>query len=381
MSKEMKIGIVTSAGIACMFFFIIMFGDISFGSVRIYKVSFNRLDGLSTGSKVKIAEGIDVGEVDKLVSDGTGAIAVLKISNPNVHLTEQTIVKINAESLLGGKYVQIEGLDKGKKINENYVLKGKDPVSMSSVFSTIGETFGSGGGAAAGQTAGIINNISRLLNNANNLITTIDALIDNNKSELESIIHNVNNASKDLNKIITKMDVILDDSNNLITDSKKVVNVEVKNTLKDARSLMRNLKSNVNVLSDDVMGMVHYAKTGIHDVIDGKDSIKKITRNANRLIKKSDKGFSHVVKNLDNTLKTVDGFVDKISKVTDDFSEDMNQDGTTYSNILRDKELAKDLKETIKNLKQITNEVRNSFLFTNGKLEKSRVGPFDRRNF
>lgn len=75
-----------------------------------YKIiaRFNKADGLVEGSDVKIA-GIRVGSISKLSIDPKTYAAIIELSiNQNIKLPTDTSASILSESLLGGKYLDLQ---------------------------------------------------------------------------------------------------------------------------------------------------------------------------------------------------------------------------------------------------------------------------------
>ncbi|MFN7662220.1 MAG: outer membrane lipid asymmetry maintenance protein MlaD [Alphaproteobacteria bacterium] len=91
-----------------------------------YKIhaSFNKADGLVEGSDVKIG-GIRVGTVSKMTIDPNTYAALIEMSiNPDIKLPTDTSAAIISESLLGGKYLDLqpggddEMMKEGSKIDQ-----------------------------------------------------------------------------------------------------------------------------------------------------------------------------------------------------------------------------------------------------------------------
>lgn len=91
-----------------------------------YKIraSFNKADGLVEGSDVKIG-GIRVGTVSKMTIDPNTYAAIIEMSiNPDIKLPTDTSAAIISESLLGGKYLDLqpggddEMMKEGSKIDQ-----------------------------------------------------------------------------------------------------------------------------------------------------------------------------------------------------------------------------------------------------------------------
>lgn len=80
------------------------------GSINGYELTakFNRIDGITTGSDVRMS-GIKIGTVTQQELDPKTYMAVLHMSiRSDVVLPDDSSIKISAEGLLGGNYLNIE---------------------------------------------------------------------------------------------------------------------------------------------------------------------------------------------------------------------------------------------------------------------------------
>ncbi len=82
--------------------------NVSANGGKTYIAKFDKVDGLSVGSDVKIS-GIRVGSVTKQYLDKDSFYAVVEISiDPGIKLSESTFAKITSEGLLGGNYLVLD---------------------------------------------------------------------------------------------------------------------------------------------------------------------------------------------------------------------------------------------------------------------------------
>jgi phospholipid/cholesterol/gamma-HCH transport system substrate-binding protein len=72
------------------------------------KARFERVDGLATGSDVKLA-GIKVGTITNLKLDPKSffAEAVIHLNDPQIQLPDDTMAQVASDGLLGGRYVSL----------------------------------------------------------------------------------------------------------------------------------------------------------------------------------------------------------------------------------------------------------------------------------
>jgi phospholipid/cholesterol/gamma-HCH transport system substrate-binding protein len=72
------------------------------------RATFDHIDGLSPGADVRIA-GVKVGNVLNMRVDPKTFLAVVTLSvNDDIHLPKDTSAEITSESLLGGKFLNLE---------------------------------------------------------------------------------------------------------------------------------------------------------------------------------------------------------------------------------------------------------------------------------
>jgi phospholipid/cholesterol/gamma-HCH transport system substrate-binding protein len=111
---ETLIGAIVIAVAAVFVFY--AYSSTNSGAVRGYEITarFNRVDGISVGSDVKLS-GIKVGTVSQLDLDPKTFDAIAHISlAENVKLPDDSSIKVTSEGLLGNSYFSIEpgGSDK-----------------------------------------------------------------------------------------------------------------------------------------------------------------------------------------------------------------------------------------------------------------------------
>jgi phospholipid/cholesterol/gamma-HCH transport system substrate-binding protein len=96
--------------VCAVYFFFFSFNKSGISASSTYQVSaiFNNIDGVSTGSDVKIS-GVKIGSIAHEEIDPITYRAVLKLNiNKNIELPSDSSAKILSSGLLGGKYVGIE---------------------------------------------------------------------------------------------------------------------------------------------------------------------------------------------------------------------------------------------------------------------------------
>jgi phospholipid/cholesterol/gamma-HCH transport system substrate-binding protein len=98
--------VLTVAG----FFMLLAYNSSSIGGHSkgyILKASFDKVDGVSVGTDVKVS-GIKIGTITDMKLDPTTFLATLSLSiDPKIKLPKDTVVSIASDGLLGGHYVSM----------------------------------------------------------------------------------------------------------------------------------------------------------------------------------------------------------------------------------------------------------------------------------
>ncbi len=134
MRPEVKIGVVTTVGLAILAILIVWIGDYHFGQ-KGYKftVVFNYVSGLLEGAPVKVA-GMNAGEVKDIYLKDNKVYTVVWIKK-GIKIERNIFVTINTLGLIGEKYVEITLSEKKRKpIKNGDVITGIDPVNVSEIL-------------------------------------------------------------------------------------------------------------------------------------------------------------------------------------------------------------------------------------------------------
>lgn len=144
------------------FFLVFAYTSANIGSVKGYEVTaeFSGVAGLQAGSDVRIS-GVKVGTVLEQRLDPQSYLAVVRMSiDPAVTLPEDTVAKIASESLLGGKFLELEPggaedtIPPGGRIAYTQSSVNLEDLLGRFMFNQQGgQPGGSAGGAAGGGTA------------------------------------------------------------------------------------------------------------------------------------------------------------------------------------------------------------------------------------
>ena len=105
---ETLMGAIVLVIASSFLYFAFSHSGVSTNGGKVYIAKFDKIDGLSVGSDVKIS-GIKVGTIVDQYLDTETFYAVVRISiDPKIKLTESTFAKITSEGMLGGNYLVLD---------------------------------------------------------------------------------------------------------------------------------------------------------------------------------------------------------------------------------------------------------------------------------
>lgn len=254
LSKEVKVGIVTTLAIACFLYgFNFLKGRDLFSSQRKFYAIYTDIDGLVKANPLMV-NGFQVGLVGdiQLYPDTTGRIIVtLIVTNDDIKIPKNTIAEVMSSGLLGSKIVQLN-------------------LASGTIYSESGDTLRS---AQEDNFKQAVNKtIEPLQKKATNLISSIDSVMtvvqevlnaDTRKNLIKSF-ESIKQALSSLETSSYRLDTMI------VTEKSKISSILTKvntlaTTLANNSANLNNIISNFSNISDSL------AKSNITSVINNAD--------------------------------------------------------------------------------------------------------------
>ncbi|MFN3813736.1 MAG: MlaD family protein [Aquificaceae bacterium] len=299
-STELKLGMFVVAVSFAFAFIILTFGEIPFlkPGVKVYKVYFDNVAGLSEGAEVRVA-GIKSGKV-RSVRLIDGKVEVVFEVSKDVSLYKDASAEIGTLGLMGDKYLSVDPgspisgvLKEGQTIKKTYGYADtdkliKEMVDASASLKLMVDNF---------QLILSENreDIRRIVQNLEMLSESMNKMAMENRENLRETIANLNILISNLNRSIPDT---LASINKLTTDVDKIA-VENREDLKEAVKNLRILSDNLrSTLPELAKNLNNLSKNLDAVIVENREGIKTTTSNLTHLtgsLKESSENLSHIL--------------------------------------------------------------------------------------
>ncbi len=253
LSKEAKVGIVTTIAIACFIYgFSFLKGKNFFSSQRTFYAVYTDIDGLVEANPLLI-NGFRVGMVGdiKFAGDNSGKILVSFIVNDDINIPKNSIARVVSSDLLGSKAVQlILGNDKNYAVTNDTLNSDQEDNLKAAVNKTI----------------------APLQKKAEGLIASIDSVMvvvqqvfnESARQNLAKSFENIKDAITSLETTAYRLDTMVLAEKNKISSILTKIN-HLATTLDNNSDKLANVIQNFSNISDSI------AKSNLKSAINNAD--------------------------------------------------------------------------------------------------------------
>lgn len=252
--SEVKVGItVLLAAIAAVIGFRFMSDIPVFKQAQEYTSTFERVDGLGTGSQV-IIRGVKVGSVNRVQLVESDSVQVTMRLDLDDRLPKNSIARLTSLGLIEGKSIVIERGDSDEYIEEGGRVDGIYVDSMMEVLGNRGEEIGED----LSDSFTELNQFLRQLNN------TLD---DESAASLDRTIHNVESATRNISDVLDAKKEEIDQA--IASGSSMMGQLDTMATTNRPKvdSLMASLEYNVREL-EKVRVEIESASSNLNEILE-----------------------------------------------------------------------------------------------------------------
>jgi phospholipid/cholesterol/gamma-HCH transport system substrate-binding protein len=296
-STEIKVGVVSVLAILLFIAGIMLGRGCSVGVNHILTFRFPNSGGVEVGSPVTV-DGVKRGSVTS-VENSNGEVLVTATVSKVDDLHEDASAVITMLEITGGKKISIDPGVASQQLDPSRVITGRNAADIGDLLEVVDKIGDSadkvirradtlvGTINAALADGKIVSDARQSIEKLNELLTSANTLVSNNKAALQETINDVHDLVAQLRRtvdknapavdsIVTKLDVALTNANKTIASVDKIA-------------------GNANTLIDEVNGLVQ-------DIKKGNGFVSKVIY---------DEKFSN---RLDSTVNKLKGFLDKIDE-------------------------------------------------------------------
>lgn len=252
-SKEVKVGIVTTLAIGCFIYgFNFLKGRDLFSSQRKFYAVYNNIDGLVEANPMMV-NGFKVGIVGKIVlaNDTSGNVIVTLLLDNDVKIPKNSIAKVVSSDILGSKAVELQ-------------------LGSGLVYAESGDTLKSAKDDNLGESVNKI--VAPLQKKASDLLSSIDSVMvvvqqvfdENARANLSKSFESIKLAITSLETTSYRLDTMVQSEKSKISNILSKVNT-LATTLANNSGKLENVITNFSNISDSL------AKANITSAINNAD--------------------------------------------------------------------------------------------------------------
>lgn len=243
-SKELRIGILTLAGLVVGYFgFNFLKGSPLLNNGNSFYCQYGNVDGLHTGSKV-VLNGYPVGRVNEifLSTEGNNALMVkFTVNNPDIKVPSNTLAAIVSMDLFGSKAIDLKMGDSRNYAVSGDTLSGTEAGGMFDEIQKKIEPYEE-------DFQDIKTKLDTTLLSLNATIKNLNGMLSAEGQKVSSIMSNVNSITSNLEKNNAHISATLENVHSL---SDSLTAIEFKEMLKTADSALSNANQAMAKLNSD----------------------------------------------------------------------------------------------------------------------------------
>lgn len=258
-NSEVKVGItVLLAAIAAVIGFRFMSDIPVFKQAQEYTSTFERVDGLGTGSQV-IIRGVKVGSVNRVQLVESDSVMITMRLDLDERLPKNSVARLTSLGLIEGKSIVIERGDSDEYIEEGGRVKGIYVDSMMEVLGERGEEIGE--------------DLSDSFTELNQFLRQLNKTLDDESSaSLDRTIHNVESVTRNISDVL---------------DSKKE---EINEAIASGSSMMGQLDTMATTNRPKVDSLMASLEYNVRELEKVRVEIESASGNLNEILEKINSG-------------------------------------------------------------------------------------------
>jgi len=319
---EAKVGVFVVLALILIGYMTTKVGDISFGKQKgnIIKAYLNNASGLEKDAIVKF-KGVDVGFIKDIKLEDS-KVALDLVIKEGILLPANLRVAVRSSGFLGEKFLELEqigeGTDSSTLKDGAIITNSKESVDFDQLSAKLGE---------------ISDEVNKLVKSLNEVFSSKQG-----KENLSKTLENVRYSTDSLKHILEENQMKI---NSIVNNVEQITDSINKMTMAN--------QSNINELIANLTEVSKVLKSQTPEIA---QKVNNIAGNVDNLVTGSKDDLSDTIKNMKTVTAKLEKSVDNINEITDK----INKGDGTIGTLLNDNETAKDVKETVKGLKNMVTQ-------------------------
>ncbi len=203
---ELQVGLLTILGVVVLLVGMMWFKNIDLSrGTTVYWVDFPQVEGMQPGDRVQV-RGIRMGEVGEFTMLPK-AVRVELILDSGAQLRDDAVVTLGEKGIVGEVVVEIEPGTEGKLVAPGHVFKGRTAGTIASMTDAAGDALAEMRVLTAKITE-LVDEVKtqgkvvETLVQANETLIKVDAMLEDNQTDVEVILDNLVQATGDLKTLL-----------------------------------------------------------------------------------------------------------------------------------------------------------------------------------
>jgi phospholipid/cholesterol/gamma-HCH transport system substrate-binding protein len=328
MSKELKVGLFFIIGMLLLGILTFYSGSFDDWLQKRYRLigRFARVDGLQKDDSVTLA-GVDVGKVEDMkVVDGQ--VEVVMLIDKDAVIRQDSIARIESESLLGGKYVGITtGSPDAPILQDGDSVETREATDIAAMLQNISEL--------AGDIRVAVGNFNA---NQEKLASQIDDILGENRENIRKTVAS-------LSRIVTNNeDAIRETIENL-----RVAGPQLKEAAESVNSIAKKIES-----GEGTIGKLVQDDSLYNDMKELSSNLKEASATVTRVVGANEENIRETMASLREATPKLEASMERIDRLTEKIE---NGEGT-LGKLVQDDTLYKEATRMFKESRHAAEDVR-----------------------
>jgi phospholipid/cholesterol/gamma-HCH transport system substrate-binding protein len=328
MSKEMKVGIFFVTGMLILGGLTLYAGSLDDWLMNRYTIRayFDRVDGLEEDDAVSLV-GVDVGKVKEMrVSDSR--VEVVLLIDGDTALREDSVARIESESLLGGKYVGITvGSLDASRLKDGDAIRTEEAADLTRTLQTVAEV--------AEDLRTMVRNFDK---NQERIVSQVEGILTENRDNIRTTVES-------FSRIVTENE----DGITEIIASLRIAAPQLRETMESVNKIAKRIEQ-----GEGTIGKLVQDDTLYDDMKELSAGLREASTTVTRILGDNEEDIRTVIASLKEAAPKLEQTMTRI----DNIAQKIESGEGTIGKLVQDDTLYKEATRMVKDARHAAEDVR-----------------------